>query len=89
MYIGHSRTIVGLEQSCRDQNKMFLLLFDPLKQKRFMLKVFTPSRGTAIQRNMRRSIPQEKHDQYEIVFVDGLLSSEEREVSVTDIANGR
>jgi len=80
--LGHSRTVVGLEQSCRDQNKMFLLFLDPLKQKKFMLKIFTPSRGTAIQRNMRRSVPQETHKQYEIVFVDGLLSSEQREVRV-------
>ena len=46
-----------------------------------MLKIFTQSCGTTIQRNMRRSIPQETREQYEIVFVDGLLSKEERKVS--------
>jgi len=60
---------------------MFLLLLDPLKQKKFMLKIFTQSCGATIQRNMRRSIPQETHEQYEIVFVDGLLSKEERKVN--------
>ena len=80
-HVGHSRTIVGLEQSCRDQSKMFLLLLDPLKQKKFMLKIFTQSCGTTIQRNMRRSIPQETREQYEIVFVDGLLSKEEKKVN--------
>jgi len=76
--------IVGLEQPCRDQNKMFLLLLDPLKQKKFMLKIFTSSRGIAIQRNMRRSVPQETHKQYEIVFVNGLLTSEQRDVSLIE-----
>ena len=63
---------------------MFLLLLDPLKQKKFMLKIFTSSCGTAIQRNMRRSVPQETHEQYEIVFVDGLLTREQRDVSLKD-----
>ena len=80
--VGHSRTIVGLEQSQSDNDKMFLLLLDPLKDKRDMLKIKSTSCGNAIQRYLRRSVQQETHRQYELVFINGLLlDAKEREVS--------
>ena len=79
--VGHSRTIIGLEQSQSDSTKMFLLLLDPLKEKNDILKIKTSSCGNAVHRYMRKSIRQETHHQYELVFVNGLLSdSKEREV---------
>ena len=78
---GHSRTIIGLEQSQSDSNKMFLLLLDPLKKKRDIMKVKTTSCGNAVHRYMRKSVQQETHQQYELVFINGILSnSKEREV---------
>ena len=83
-YIGHSRTIIGLEQSQTDNNKMFLLLLDPLKEKRDIMKIkTTTSCGNALHRYMRRSVQQETHQQYELVFINGVISdSKEREVSI-------
>ena len=56
LYVGHSRTIVGLEQSQSDNNKMFLLLLDPLKEKRDIQKVMITSCGSIIQRYIRKSV---------------------------------
>ena len=83
IYVGHSRTIVGLEQSQMDNNKIFLLLLDPLKEKRDILKIKTTLCGDAVHRYIRKSVRQEKHQQYELVFINGLLSdSKEKEVSM-------
>lgn len=84
MYVttGHSRTIVGLEQSQSDSNKMFLLLLDPLKEKRDIVKIKTTPCGSAVQRYIRRNVRQETHRQYELVFINGLFSGgKEKEVS--------
>ena len=81
--IGHSRTVIGLEQSQTDNNKMFLLLLDPLKEKRDILKIKTTSCGNAVHRYIRRSVRQETHWQYELVFINGLISdSKEKDVSI-------
>ena len=69
---GHNRTIIGLEQSQSDNNKMFLLLLDPLKEKRDIMKVKTTSCGNAVHRYMKRSVQQEAHQQYELVFINGV-----------------
>jgi len=62
---------------------MFLLLLDPLKEKRDILKIKTASYGDAVYRYIRKSMRQEKHQQYELVFINGLLSdSKEKEVSI-------
>ena len=80
--IGHSRTIIGLEQSQTDSNKMFLLLLDPLKEKRDIMKIKTTSCGNAVHRYTRKGVRQETHQQYELVFINGVLSnSKEREVN--------
>ena len=84
--IGHSRTIIGLEQSQTDNNKIFLLLLDPLKEKRDIMKIKTTSCGNAVHRYIRKSVRQETHQQYELVFINGLLSDgKEREVSICSV----
>ena len=80
--IGHSRTIIGLEQSQSDSDKIFLLLLDSLKDKKDILKIKSSSCGNAVHRYMRRSVRQETHHQYELVFINGLLlDAKEKEVS--------
>ncbi|XP_015228420.1 PREDICTED: zinc finger with UFM1-specific peptidase domain protein isoform X1 [Cyprinodon variegatus] len=82
---GHSRTVVGLEQ--RKNGNLCLLLLDPASSASDTRKLLNRDTCcTAIQfiRKFPRSL---KHKQYQLVAVEGVLSSEEKEMRILSSRN--
>ena len=72
---GHSRTIIGVEER---REEVVLLVLDP--QPRMAAILNDPAHHM---QQLRRSVQQLKQRQYQIVFVDGIvLTEEERRVSL-------
>ncbi|XP_036395261.1 zinc finger-containing ubiquitin peptidase 1 [Megalops cyprinoides] len=82
---GHSRSIVGIEQ--KKNGSFCLLIFDPGCPPGDMRKLLARDGVTcASLRHLRKFLGGLKHNQYQIVAVEGVLSPEEKR---TRIANSR
>lgn len=82
MVLGHSRTIVGIEE--KKNRSLCLLLFDPGCSSQQMQKLLKQnSDGTGL-RLLRKFVGNLKEKQYQIVAVDGVLSLEEKAVSISE-----
>ncbi|XP_008322089.1 zinc finger-containing ubiquitin peptidase 1 [Cynoglossus semilaevis] len=79
---GHSRTVVGLEQ--RKNGSLCLLVLDPGSTVSDMRKLMSrDSVATAI-RHIRKFPSSLKHKQYQVVAVQGVLSAEEKQISISN-----
>ncbi|XP_062835735.1 zinc finger-containing ubiquitin peptidase 1 isoform X2 [Anolis carolinensis] len=72
---GHSRTIIGIEE--RKNKSLCLLIFDPGTPSQEMQKLLKGIDGNNL-RSLRRFAGNLKHNQYQIVAIDGVLSVEEK-----------
>ena len=73
---GHSRTIIGIEEQSR--SAAALIVLDPSNTARELSRILAdPSHCIA---QLRQRLSQLKHRQYELVFVEGVLSEAEKEV---------
>ncbi|KFM75962.1 Zinc finger with UFM1-specific peptidase domain protein, partial [Stegodyphus mimosarum] len=72
---GHSRTIIGLEE-LRDGN-LQLLVFDPSHSKSQMEQFNSTALNSNAMRLIRRPLSALKARQYQLVYVDGILDTEE------------
>uniref|UniRef100_A0A8C6CTC8 Zinc finger-containing ubiquitin peptidase 1 n=1 Tax=Moschus moschiferus TaxID=68415 RepID=A0A8C6CTC8_MOSMO len=70
---GHSRTVVGIEE--RKNRTLCLLVFDPGCPSREMQKLLKQDMEV---KQLRKFVGNLKHKQYQIVAVEGVLSSEEK-----------
>ncbi|XP_005073338.1 zinc finger-containing ubiquitin peptidase 1 isoform X1 [Mesocricetus auratus] len=73
---GHSRTIVGIEE--KKNRTLCLLIFDPGCPSREMQKLLRQDVEAGSLRQLRKSVGNLKHKQYQIVAVEGVLSPEEK-----------
>ncbi|KAM5165953.1 zinc finger-containing ubiquitin peptidase 1-like isoform 2-T3 [Callospermophilus lateralis] len=73
---GHSRTIVGIEE--RKNRTLCLLIFDPGCPSREMQKLLQQDIEASSLKQLRKFVGNLKHKQYQIVAVEGTLSSEEK-----------
>ncbi|XP_074539185.1 zinc finger-containing ubiquitin peptidase 1 isoform X2 [Halichoeres trimaculatus] len=77
---GHSRSIVGLEQ--RRNGSLCLLLLDPASSVSETRKLLNrDSIGSAL-RHVRKFSSGLKHQQYQVVALQGVLSAEEKQISI-------
>ncbi|KAM6994306.1 zinc finger-containing ubiquitin peptidase 1 [Tautogolabrus adspersus] len=77
---GHSRSIVGLEQ--KKNGSLCLLILDPGSSVSETRKLLSrDSIGSAL-RHVRKSISSLKHKQYQVVALQGVLSAEEKQISI-------
>ncbi|XP_061482282.1 zinc finger-containing ubiquitin peptidase 1 isoform X3 [Rhineura floridana] len=72
---GHSRTILGIEE--RKNKTLCLLIFDPGCPSQEMQKLLKGIDGNSL-RLLRRFVGSLKHKQYQLVAVDGVLTTEEK-----------
>jgi len=77
---GHSRSIVGLEQ--KRNGTLALLLLDPDTSAADVRKLLSGDTVSAAARHVRRFPGSLKHQQYQVVAVHGVMTAEERRVSV-------
>lgn len=77
--IGHSRTIVGIEE--KKNRTLCLLIFDPGCHSQEMQKLLKQDIEASSLKQLRKSVGNLKHKQYQIVAVEGVLSPEEKVVS--------
>ncbi|XP_072264896.1 zinc finger-containing ubiquitin peptidase 1 isoform X2 [Pyxicephalus adspersus] len=75
---GHSRTIVGIEE--RKNKSYCLLIFDPEHPPKILQRLTTHNIDSAAMKPLKRYLPGLKHEQYQIVAVEGALSPEEKAV---------
>ncbi|EFB21423.1 hypothetical protein PANDA_013419, partial [Ailuropoda melanoleuca] len=73
---GHSRTVVGIEE--RKNRTLCLLIFDPGCPSREMQKLLKQDMEASHLKQLRKFVGNLKHKQYQIVAVEGVLSSEEK-----------
>lgn len=82
LVLGHSRTVVGIEE--KKNKSLCLLLFDPGCSSQEMQKLLKQnSDGTGL-KLLRKFVGSLKEKQYQIVAVDGVLSLEEKAVSISE-----
>lgn len=79
--LGHSRTVVGIEE--RKNKSLCLLIFDPGCPSEEMQKLLKGIDGNNL-KLFRRLPGGLKHKQYQIVSVDGVLTEEEKAVSIAE-----
>jgi hypothetical protein len=72
--IGHSRTIVGVEQL--KDGGLCLLVFDPSHSPRQMAQFRNTSTAMAAMRLIRKSLVAMKARQYQVVAVCGIMDTE-------------
>ncbi|XP_074224557.1 zinc finger-containing ubiquitin peptidase 1 isoform X1 [Camelus bactrianus] len=72
---GHSRTVVGIEE--RKNRTLCLLIFDPGCPSQDMQKLLKQDLEASSLKQLRKFVGNLKHKQYQIVAVEGVLSSEE------------
>lgn len=81
-FAGHSRTIIGLEEL--SDGNLQLLVFDPSHNKFQMEQFNSTSLNYNTMRLIRRPLSAVKARQYQLVYVDGILDSEdEYQVRIT------
>lgn len=78
---GHSRTIVGIEESASGET--VLLLFDPGRNAVFMRKFLNDRPQYNLMNCVKFGLNRFKAQQYQIVAVDGIMSEAEVEVSIS------
>lgn len=78
--IGHSRTVVGIEE--RKNRTLCLLIFDPGCPSQEMQKLLKQDMEASNLKQLRKFVGNLKHKQYQIVAVEGVLTSEEKVVSI-------
>uniref|UniRef100_A0A8C3BSS9 Zinc finger-containing ubiquitin peptidase 1 n=1 Tax=Cairina moschata TaxID=8855 RepID=A0A8C3BSS9_CAIMO len=78
---GHSRTVVGIEE--KKNKTLCLLLFDPGCPSQEMQKLLKQSTDGTGLKLLRRFVGGLKEKQYQIVAVDGILTLEEKTVSIS------
>lgn len=72
---GHSRTIIGLEE-LQDGN-LQLLVFDPSHSKSQMEQFSSTALNSNAMRLIRRPLSALKARQYQLVYVDGVIETED------------
>ncbi|KAF6117101.1 zinc finger containing ubiquitin peptidase 1 [Phyllostomus discolor] len=77
---GHSRTVIGIEE--RKNRTLCLLIFDPGCPSREMQKLLKQDMEASSLKQLRKFVGNLKHKQYQIVAVEGVLTAEEKTVSV-------
>ncbi|KAE8288317.1 hypothetical protein D5F01_LYC12182 [Larimichthys crocea] len=77
---GHSRSIVGLEQ--KKNGSLCLLLLDPGSSVSNTRKLLSKDTVSTAIRQVRKFPGSLKHKQYQVVVVRGVLSAEERQISI-------
>ncbi|XP_035463454.2 zinc finger-containing ubiquitin peptidase 1 isoform X2 [Scophthalmus maximus] len=77
---GHSRSIVGLEQ--KKNGSHCLLVLDPGSSASDARKLLSRDTVSAAVRHVRRFPSSLKHKQYQVVAVRGVLSAEEKQMSI-------
>ncbi|KAM9352863.1 LOW QUALITY PROTEIN: zinc finger-containing ubiquitin peptidase 1 [Symphorus nematophorus] len=77
---GHSRSIVGMEQ--KKNGSLCLLLLDPGSSASDTRKLLSRDTVSAAIRHIRKFPSSLKHKQYQVVAVQGVLSTEERQMSI-------
>nr|XP_045015517.1 zinc finger-containing ubiquitin peptidase 1 isoform X2 [Jaculus jaculus] len=73
---GHSRTIVGIEE--KKNQTLCLLIFDPGWPSQEMQKLLKKDIEASTLKQLRKTVGNLKHKQYQIVAVEGTLSPEEK-----------
>nr|XP_045247573.1 zinc finger-containing ubiquitin peptidase 1 isoform X2 [Macaca fascicularis] len=73
---GHSRTVIGIEE--KKNRTLCLLIFDPGCPSREMQKLLKQDVEASSLKQLRKSMGNLKHKQYQIVAVEGALSPEEK-----------
>lgn len=79
---GHSRTIVGIEESANN-GETVLLLFDPGRNAAFMRKFLSDRPQYNLMSCVKFGLNRFKAQQYQIVAVDGIMSEAEAEVRIS------
>ncbi|XP_044062458.1 zinc finger-containing ubiquitin peptidase 1 isoform X2 [Siniperca chuatsi] len=77
---GHSRSIVGLEQ--KKNGSLCLLLLDPGSSASETRKLLSRETVSTAVRHVRKFPGSLKHKQYQVVAVHGVLSAEEKQISI-------
>ncbi|GAA6217454.1 zinc finger with UFM1-specific peptidase domain protein isoform X2 [Lates japonicus] len=77
---GHSRSIVGLEQ--KKNGSLCLLVLDPGSSASDTRKLLSRDTISAAVRLIRKFPSSLKHTQYQVVAVQGVLSAEEKQISI-------
>ncbi|XP_037639495.1 zinc finger-containing ubiquitin peptidase 1 [Sebastes umbrosus] len=77
---GHSRSIVGLEQ--KKNGSLCLLLLDPGTSASDTRKLLSRDTVSPAVRHVRKFPGSLKHKQYQVVAVQGVLSAEEKQISI-------
>ncbi|XP_037310146.2 zinc finger-containing ubiquitin peptidase 1 [Pungitius pungitius] len=78
---GHSRSIVGLEQ--KRNGSLCLLLLDPSSSASDTRKLLSADTVAPAVRRVRRFPGSLKHRQYQVVAVQGVMSAEEKQISIS------
>ncbi|XP_055118223.2 zinc finger-containing ubiquitin peptidase 1 isoform X1 [Symphalangus syndactylus] len=73
---GHSRTVIGIEE--KKNRTLCLLIFDPGCPSREMQKLLKQDIEASSLKQLRKSMGNLKHKQYQILAVEGALSPEEK-----------
>ncbi|XP_045150465.1 zinc finger-containing ubiquitin peptidase 1 isoform X2 [Echinops telfairi] len=73
---GHSRTVIGIEE--RKNRTLCLLILDPGCPSREMQKLLKQDAEANSLKQLRKFVGNLKHQQYQIVAVEGVLSPEEK-----------
>ncbi|KAK3534882.1 hypothetical protein QTP86_033581 [Hemibagrus guttatus] len=73
---GHSRTIVGVEE--RRNGSICVVMFDPGCSPAEMRKLLCPNTSSAHFNRLRKFPKHLKHQQYQVVVAEGVLSEEEK-----------
>ncbi|XP_070952447.1 zinc finger-containing ubiquitin peptidase 1 isoform X2 [Macaca nemestrina] len=79
---GHSRTVIGIEE--KKNRTLCLLILDPGCPSREMQKLLKQDVEASSLKQLRKSMGNLKHKQYQIVAVEGALSPEEKVVRRQD-----
>ena len=74
---GHSRTVIGIEEHGQE---IFLILLDPSHDSQQLHSVLMDTRNSI--KLLLKSIQQFKQDEYEIIFIEGVLNEQEKKVDV-------
>lgn len=80
--LGHSRTVIGIEE--KKNKTLCLLLFDPGCSSQEMQKLLKQNSDATSLKALRKFVGSLKEKQYQIVAVDGVLSLEEKAVSISE-----
>lgn len=78
--LGHSRLVVGYEEHHAKTRTRSLILFDPSTSKEQMQKLMRGKKTASSFSFLKKTPKQMKSKQYQLVYVDGLINEDEKEV---------